>query len=181
MARPRISSLKALLAAVALSVSFATDAVTLFDVAPDALLKQSAEIQQKLNLSANQRMLWMQVEGKAGTILLDRQSRREQLLVEVGSRLTAPVELRDLAKKIAAEEDLSLQESRRIRELWLDIDDALDDSQRRIFHLAMLDQMNKIDPAADAGRAAAKPANGRDQAQGTRRTSRNLNGSMPRF
>lgn len=181
MAGPSISPLKALLALIALSVSLASDAVTLFDIAPDALLRQSAEIQQKLNLSANQRMLWMQVEGKAGTILLDRQSRREQLLVEVGSRLTAPVELRDLSKKIAAEEDLSLQESRRIRELWLDIDDALDDSQRRIFHLAMLDQMNKIDPAADAARTAAKPANSRDQAQGTRRTSRNLNGSMPRF
>ena len=183
MATLILSPLRALLALATFVLPSGSYAATLFDVAPDVLLRQSSEIQQKLNLSANQRMLWLQVEGKARDMLRDRQIRREQLLAEFGAQLSAPLELRDLARKIVTEEDRSLQESRRIRELWLDIDDALDDSQRRIFHLAMLDQMSKIDPAADTGRTTNKPAGSRDEGQGARRRGGSGvgGGSMPRF
>ncbi len=144
-------------------------AATTFDIPSESLFKQSIELQQRLNLTANQRMLWFQVEAKAKDIVRERQARRDRLQSELRTSLNSPGELRELSKQIAMEEDTALKEARRLRELWLDLDDALDEPQRARLHVAMWEQINQIDSAQDAPKSTAKP----DQNQGS---LRNRNG-----
>ena len=53
------------------------------------------------------------------------------------------IELRELAKRLDAEGDLSNQESKQLRELWLTVNDALDDNQRQIIRAVLADQLQR--------------------------------------
>ena len=152
-------------------VPIASFAATTFDIPSESLFKQSVELQQRLNLTANQRMLWFQVEAKAKDVVRERQARRDRLQSELRASLNSPTELRDLSKQIAIEEDTALKETRRLRELWLDLDDALDEPQRARLHVAMWEQITQLDGAQDTPKTAARS----DQNQGQRR-SRNGGG-----
>ena len=151
-------------------------AAATFDIPSESLFKQSVELQQRLNLTANQRLLWFQVEAKAKDIVRERQARRDRLQSELRTSLTAPGELRELSKQIAIEEETALKETRRLRELWLDLDDALEEPQRARLHVAMWEQISQLEGAQVAPKTAARP----DQNQGSRR-NRNGGGGATRF
>ncbi|MHB1590696.1 MAG: hypothetical protein ACYCTW_04065 [Sulfuricella sp.] len=121
-------------AGLGMTGSLSSFAMLLMDAPGEEVLKQSAEIRLRLNLTANQQVLWQQVETRTREMVRERQARRERLQDELKSSPDdRKIELRDLAKKIDAEEDLGSQEIRKIRELWLTLDDALDDIHGAVY------------------------------------------------
>jgi len=115
------------------------------DVRIEDLMSQASDIKKSLNLNANQQVLWQQTESKMRAIISARQRRREQLQATLKKGLDdSHAELRDLAKNMANEEDLSYQESRQLRELWLTVNDALDDSQRQTILQLLADQLQRV-------------------------------------
>lgn len=135
-----------LFAGLGMTGSLPSYAMLFMDVQGEEVLKQSAEIRQKLNLTANQQVLWQQVESRTREMVRERRARRERFQAELKSSLDdRKIELRDLAKKIDAEEELGSQEISKIRELWLTLDDALDDTQRQAAHAFLREQIDRFD------------------------------------
>lgn len=173
-----------LMFAAVLSAPTLLFATTLFDVPSAEMLRQAAEMRQKLNLQNNQAMLWLEAEAATHAMLRERQARRERLQAELGAALTTALPLRDLAQKIAAEEDLSLLESRKSRELWLDVEAALDDANRQELRAAMRQQLEKPEDArtvgkeGDGGPAREAP---RENRGGRRGQGGGMSSGMPRF
>ncbi len=76
--------------------------VTQIEVAD--LMPMAPALKQQLQLSANQQILWQQVEAKTRAILDARQARRDRLQATTRRRLdSASVELRDLAAGLEAD------------------------------------------------------------------------------
>ena len=115
------------------------------DVQADVLLAQSADLKQVLHLNPNQQTLWRQVESKMRGILDERRHRRERLQEAIKQGLAKPdTELRDLAKLYDDEADASLSEDKQLRELFLTVNDALDDGQRQAVLAALNDQLQRV-------------------------------------
>ena len=164
MAKAKGSLFGVLFAAVILVVPGPAFAATIFDAAPEEMLRLASAARQKFNLSASQATLWFQAEAKTREILRERQARRERLLAEMAAGLNAPAGLRAAAKEIAAEEEVSLQETRLIGDIWLAIDDALDSAQRAGFRAEIRALMRWTAPSAEARHEAAPnpaPSGGR--------------------
>ncbi|WP_394778236.1 hypothetical protein [Undibacterium sp.] len=144
--------------ALACTFTASSQAASVMDVKLDSLMPRMAEIKKSLNLNANQQTLWQQTESKTNSILHARDIRREHLQAEIGQRMDqSNGELRDLDRLVNAEEDLSLQEARQLRELWLTMNDALDDNQRQIAQGFLAEQLRRqTEGPAEAGKA--KPA-----------------------
>lgn len=131
----------ALLAGVA-SSSFATPVM---DMHIEDLLPMAPEIKKSLNLNANQQILWQQVENKSHSIMRERQSRRERLQQRIKQGLEGDkVELRDLAAGMEAEEAASGPETKQLRELWLSVNDALDENQRQMVVTLVSEQLMRV-------------------------------------
>jgi hypothetical protein len=136
-------------------------AMLLMDAPGEEVLKQSAEIRLRLNLTANQQVLWQQVESRTREMVRERRARRERLQAELKSSLDdRKIELRDLAKKIDAEEELGSQEIRKIRELWLTLDDALDDTQRQVAHAFLREQIDRFDQIKESPKESSMKPEG---------------------
>jgi hypothetical protein len=119
-------------------------ALPVMDVRIEDLVLQASDVRKSLNLNPNQQILWQQVESRVRMILRTRQSRRERLQVDIKLGLDdSKIELRELAKRLDAEDDLSNQESKQLRELWLTVNDALDDNQRQIILVRLADQLQR--------------------------------------
>lgn len=183
MNQAKINALGAMFAAVLSAPTFSF-AATLFDAPSAEMLRQAGAIRQQLKLQNNQAMLWLEAEAATHAMLRERQARRERLQAELGAALATPVPLRDLAQKIAAEEDLSLLETRKNRELWLDVEAALDDANRQEFRAAMRQQLEKPEDS----RAARKEGDGgpareapRESRGGRRGQGGGMSSGMPRF
>jgi hypothetical protein len=128
------------------------------DVHLEDLMTQSSDVKQSLNLNANQQRLWQQVESTMRAIMSERQRRREQLQADLKKGLDNPhAELRDLAKQLGDEEDFSYQENKRLRELWLTVNDALDDTQRRTILLLLTDRLQRMPDEAHECKPADQP------------------------
>ncbi|MFZ6645239.1 hypothetical protein ACO0LO_05960 [Undibacterium sp. TJN25] len=147
--------------ALACTLTASAHAASVMDVKLESLVPRMGEIKRSLNLNPNQQTLWQQTESKTNSILHARDIRREHLQAEIGQRMDqSGGELRDLDKLVDAEEDVSLQEARQLRELWLTMNDALDDNQRQIAQGFLAEQLRRqtegpVDsshakPAADA-------------------------------
>jgi hypothetical protein len=120
------------------------------------LLPMAAEFRKSLNLNANQQTLWQHVEGKSKTILRERQSRREHLQEALKKALAAPqVELRELSGALDAESDTSAREEKQLRQMWLEVNDALDENQRRQVASVLVEQLMRV-PDSDQPRAAPR-------------------------
>lgn len=132
--------------AVALSCLCAGSwALPAMDVQVDLLLSQSADLKQNLHLTPNQLSLWRKNEAKMRDILDERRHRRERLQDALKQGLGKPnTELRDMAKLYDDEADASLREDRQLRELFLSVNDALDDGQRQSILLALNDQLQRV-------------------------------------
>lgn len=166
--RPIVSRLiHASLFTLALCGAGASFALPLTDLGAEDLLPMTTEVKKTLKLSANQEILWNQVEAQSRSILRERQKRRQALQERAKELLGKPdVELRDLDREAESELTTAFAEDRKLRALWLEMNDALDDSQRRHVADLLSDQLMRVIP--EGGRAGA---------QGAPRTDRPRRGS----
>lgn len=143
---------RACLFAFALATSGTAFAVPLMDMRAEDLLPMSAGFKTALNLNANQQVLWLQVENRSRAVLRERQHRRDALQDKARTLLGKPdVELRELNALVEAEQGASAQEDKQLRELWLGLNDALDDAQRRQVAALMGEQLLRVVPEGRTG------------------------------
>jgi hypothetical protein len=143
---------RACLFACALGVAGTSLAVPLMDMRAEDLLPMAAEFKKSLNLNANQQTLWLQVEAKSRSLLRERQHRREALQEKAKTLLAKPdVELRELSALTEAESAAASQEDKQLRELWLSLNDALDDGQRRQVAALLGEQLQRVVPEGRPG------------------------------
>jgi hypothetical protein len=149
------TGLCALLLASSLGTALPSFAVPLLDLRAEDMLPIAAEARTTLHLNANQLTLWNQVEGRTRTVLRERQRRRDALQEQAKTLLGKPdVELRDLAKAADAERTASAAEDGQLQALWLEVNDALDDGQRRQVAGLLGEQLMRVVPEGGAGRPA---------------------------
>jgi hypothetical protein len=148
--------------------------VPLMDMRAEDLLPMVSGFKQSLNLNANQQTLWQQVESRSRAVLRERQRRREALQDKAKSLLARPdVELRGLNAMVEAESALSGQEDRQLRALWLDVNDALDDAQRRQIATFLGEQLMRVVPE---GRPGGEHGSGKGGERGGERGGRGMGG-----
>jgi hypothetical protein len=170
----------ALLLSLALAGSAPAFALPLMDMRPEVLLAMAPDFRKTLNLNANQQTLWQQVEGKSRSILRERQARREKLQQQAKARLEAPnAELREAGALLDAEEAASAAENRQLRELWLTVNDALDDSQRKLVLTFVGEQMQRVDGPEGHGGPAGKEEGGRGRGHGRGGMGGGMGGGRP--
>jgi hypothetical protein len=149
----KTSLVRAVLLSLALAGSTPAFALPLMDLRPDVLLAMAPEFHKSLNLNANQQTLWQQVESRSHAILRERQARRDKLQQQGRALLDKPgAELRDLGALVDAEQAATLGEDKQLRELWLTVNDALDDTQRRLVVTFVGEQMQRVDGEGHEGR-----------------------------
>ena len=150
--RMPVRLMRACLFACALGAVGTSLAVPLMDMRAEDLLPMTSEFKKSLNLNANQQTLWLQVEGKSRSLLRERQHRREALQEKAKTLLAKPdVELRELGALVELESAASSQEDKQLRELWLSLNDALDDGQRRQVALLVNEQLQRVVPEGRPG------------------------------
>jgi hypothetical protein len=131
--------------ALALGSAAPSFAVPLMEVHAEDLLAMAPDVKKSLNLTPNQQTLWQQVEARTRSMLRERQSRRERMQQQTRTMLEKPgVELRELNALIDAEAGLSAAEDKQLRELWLSVNDALDDRQRAVVAGLLSEQMARV-------------------------------------
>ena len=145
------------------------------DMRADDLVPMASEFRKSLNLNANQQTLWLQVETRSKAMLRERQARRERLQQALKAGLAGPkVELRDLNGALEAEAATSAQEDKQLRELWLGVNDALDENQRQQVATLVAEQLMRVPDSEQRHSRAARPRRGRGPAprQGARQAGR---------
>jgi hypothetical protein len=143
---------RACLFAVALGTAGPILAVPLMDMRAEDLVPMAAEFKKSMNLNANQQTLWQQVDSRSRALLRERQHRREALQEQARALLARPdVELRELNALVEKESAAAAQEDRQLRELWLGLNDALDDGQRRQVATLLNEQLMRVVPEGRAG------------------------------
>lgn len=141
-------------------------AINVMDLKSEQLLFAASDLKDTLTLTPNQQTLWQQSTAKATTLLRARQKRRGTLQTEVKAKLADPqVELRELGGAIDQESELAAAEDKQLRELWLTVNDALDDQQRAKVTQALLSQLERADHPGEmggrGGREGGPPEGGR--------------------
>ncbi|MFL6672705.1 MAG: hypothetical protein ACJ8LG_05350 [Massilia sp.] len=151
--------MRSLALALALGAAAPAFSLPLMDMRADDLLALAPEFAKSLNLNANQQTLWHQVEGRSRAILRERQARRERLQQQAAAQLgKANVELRELGKALDEEAAAAGAEDKQLRELWLTVNDALDDTQRRKVATLVTEQMMRVpDSGPPHNSAPARP------------------------
>jgi hypothetical protein len=138
---------RACLLALAVGSAAPSFAVPLMDLHAEDLLPMASEFKKMMNLNANQQTLWNQVESRSRAVLRERLHRREALQDKAKALLGKPdVELRELNALVEAESATSSAEDRQLRELWLGVNDALDDKQRVQMATFMSEQLMRVVP-----------------------------------
>ncbi|MGZ5200768.1 MAG: hypothetical protein ACXWC4_13430 [Telluria sp.] len=152
----------AVVLAVALSGSTAAMAIPLMEMRAEDMLPMIFELRAQLHLNANQQTLWQQVEGKSRAILRERVDRRARMQEQAKAMLEKKdVELRNLNALIEAEAGMSAAEDKQLREMWLSVNDALDDGQRRQVAIFASEQMQRVEhPDSPRGAAPAGAGEG---------------------
>lgn len=157
---------RACLFALAVGAASPAFAVPLMDMRIDDLLFIASDVKQSLNLTPNQQTLWNQTEGRTRGILRDRQRRRDALQAGATALAAKPnVELRDLSAAVEAESATTSAENKQLRELWLVVNDALDDKQRAQVAVFMGEQLMRVIPE---GHSSGKPDGNSDKGSGGR-------------
>lgn len=153
--KPLSSTLKlaslAVMAALSLSLGLARPALAspVMDFRTEDLLSVADGLKDDLHLNPNQQTLWRQLEGKSRTIIGERQKRQQLIQANMANGLNNPaLDLRQLSAAIDAESAQSLQDGRQLRELWLTMNDALDDQQRQTARAFLADRLQRVDVAS---------------------------------
>jgi hypothetical protein len=150
-------------------------AIPLMDMRAEDMLPMIFELRSQLHLNANQQTLWQQVESRSRTILRERMERRARMQEQAKAMLEKKdVELRELNALIEAETGMSAAEDKQLRELWLSVNDALDDGQRRQIATFATEQMQRVE-RQDSPRGSA-PAAGGDGNRGGHRGGGRMGG-----
>ncbi|ASU40452.1 hypothetical protein hmeg3_20555 [Herbaspirillum sp. meg3] len=158
---PRFTSF---LQAAALSLSLLAltpmpaQATPLMDLFPEDIINTVQQLKPDLNLNPNQQILWRQTEQKTLAIVRQHQLRRDRLQAETARNMSKPgFELRDLGRAVEQESALSEEDNRQLRELWLTVADALDDTQRQAVQTFIADRLQR---AAEHGGSAPEKGEG---------------------
>ena len=136
--------------------------VPLTDLRAEDLLPMAGDLKQSLGLSPNQQTLWNKAEAASRTILRDRSRRRAALQEWARTLLASPdADLRKLDAATDAESATANAEDRHLRALWLDVNDGLDDHQRRQVASRLGEQLLRVVP--DGSQRSGAPAGPRDE------------------
>jgi hypothetical protein len=128
------------------SVTASAFAIPLADMRIEDLILMAPDFKTELALNANQATLWSQVESKTRQLIRERISRRDRLQSAVQQGLQAPnIELRDMVGALNAETDTSAAEQKQMREWWLTVNDALNETQRRAVATFFAEQILRVD------------------------------------
>ncbi|PFH11424.1 basic type II keratin [Collimonas sp. PA-H2] len=159
--KPLVSTLKLVSMAVMASLSLGLTAPALaspvMDFRTEDLLSVADGLKDDLHLNPNQQTLWRQLEGKSRGIINEREKRQHLIQANMANGLNNPaLDLRQLSAAIDAESALSDQDGRQLRELWLTMNDALDDQQRQTTRAFLADRLQRVD-VASCDRSSAAP------------------------
>ena len=168
---PSCSVLRRVSAALALSALLAPAfALPVMEMRAEDFLPMAAELKKSLNLNTNQQTLWQQVESKTRNLLRERKTRRDHLqaATQAGTQ-GANVELRDLARAIDEETRLGAEEEKLMREWWLTVNDALNESQRQTVVRLVGEQLLRVQDNGAAPRPERKEDGGGEHRGGGRK------------
>ncbi|MRW85108.1 hypothetical protein GJ698_13550 [Pseudoduganella sp. FT26W] len=159
---PSPSFLRRAGAALALSALLSPAfALPVMEMRAEDYLPMAAELKKSLNLNPNQQTLWAQTETRTRNLLRERKARRERLqAATLAGTQGANVELRDLAKAIDDETNLSTTEEKQLREWWLMVNDALSESQRQTVVQLLSEQLQRVPDSGGAARPERKEEGG---------------------
>ena len=130
--------------AAALLMAGSASALPMMEMRAQDLLMMAPALKDSLKLNANQQTLWQQTESRTRALLRERQSRAERMQAAALQALENPgVELRDLAGALDREGATALAEEKQLREWWLTVNDALDESQRRAVAVFLAEQLQR--------------------------------------
>lgn len=158
---PRRLQRLALASLISLGLSCQAHAMALTDLDAADILPMVAQLKEDLHLNPNQQILWQQTTQRTRTLVHQRQIRRDRLQADTAARLHQPaMEFADLAVAAAREAELSEAENRQLRELWLTVADALDDTQRRIAQDYIADRMQRVSGPEGGGKSPERSGSG---------------------
>ena len=129
----------------------------------DSLVRGALFLKETLHLTPNQETLWQQVTIKSAGLLRARQTRRDKLQASLKAQLQDPSQdLRTLAGAIDQEAAASQRENAELRELWLTVNDAMNDQQRMAANQFLVSQLERVDAPerAPGGKGGEPPAGG---------------------
>jgi hypothetical protein len=150
------------------------------DIHIEDLMLRVDGIQKSLMLNYNQQLLWRQVESKSRELLRARRTRREKLQADLLAKMDDPTtELRDVAAWVDREADLSMQEDRQLRELWLTVNDALDDHQRQTVLAFLADELARVADQDRVHKAEKSDGQTRGRGMGRSKQGGGMGGGMP--
>ncbi len=131
------------------------------------LLMMAPDLKQSLKLNPNQATLWQQTESRTRTLLRERQSREEKMQAAALQALQGKdVELRDLTGALDGEDAAVLAEEKQLREWWLTVNDALDETQRRAVAVFLTEQLQRKPEGPGGGGAPREGGEGRGGPRG---------------
>lgn len=156
-------------AAVALAFAVSAHATPVMDMRAEDLLLMAPALKESLKLNANQATLWAQTESRTRALLRERQSRRERLQAAGKQALEAKdVELRELTGALDAEQAATSAEEKQLRELWLTVNDALDENQRHTVAVFLGEQLSRVEGPMRPAAAPRGEGEGRGEGRGHR-------------
>lgn len=139
-------------------------AIPVMDMKVEDMLPMGPDFQAQLTLNSNQKILWQQVESKTRQLVRNRKARRERLEAALKQQLAGKsVELRDLVAGMDAESATSAAEEKQLREWWLEVNDALNETQRQTVATFLGEQMLRV---MDGGPGGGGGGGGRGKEEG---------------
>jgi hypothetical protein len=142
----RIPFKLALSLALMLGAAAPSFAVPVTSIHAEELIAMAPDLRTALALNANQKILWGQVDARSHAILRERASRRERLQRLAKTVITTPSpELRTLGAAMDVEDAAIQAEDKQLRELWLTVNDALDEKQRLQVAQFIGEQLERVD------------------------------------
>lgn len=121
-------------------------AVPVESIHAEELIAMAPDLRKSLSLNPNQQTLWSQVDSRSHAILRERASRRERLQRLARTVIgTQSPELRTLGAAMDAEDAAVQLEDKQLRELWLTVNDALDEKQRLLVAQFVGEQLERVE------------------------------------
>ena len=132
--------------ALALGAAAPSFAVPVYEIHAEELIAMAPDLRKALELNPNQQILWGQVDSRSHAILRARVQRRERLQAQAKTVVTTPSpELRTLGAAMDAEDAATQAEDKQLRELWLTVNDALDEKQRAMVAQYIGEQLERVE------------------------------------
>jgi hypothetical protein len=136
----------AVIAALVLGGAAPSYAVPVESIHAEELIAMAPDLRKSLSLNANQQTLWGQVDSRSHAILRARATRRDKLHSLARSVVTTPSpELRTLGTAMDAEDAAVQAEDKQLRDMWLTVNDALDEKQRLMVAQFIGEQLERVE------------------------------------